>query len=139
MYIKLKQTVYSFRLLVQKYAWFWFLEKSLGIVSPPDFMNDFSRKKFLILYSVNWPNFIVWLPVLLEILDNMCIAILCFPGWDVISVETDFTFQVELFFYVTKKSREKFKHLENEKRFLGEINFLHSATHEATHIYHFYH
>ena len=27
---------------------------------------------FLTLYLVNWPNFIVWLPVFLEILGNMC-------------------------------------------------------------------
>ena len=27
------------------------------------------------LYSINWPNFFVWLPLLLEILGNMCIAI----------------------------------------------------------------
>ena len=27
------------------------------------------------LYSINWPNFIVWLPLLLEILGNMCIVL----------------------------------------------------------------
>ena len=43
-------------------------------------MYDFSRKIFLILCSINWPNFNVWLSVLLEILDNMRIAIICFPG-----------------------------------------------------------
>ena len=51
------------------------LEKGLGIVSPPDFGYDFSRKIFLMLHSINWPNFIVWLPLLLEVLGNMCIAI----------------------------------------------------------------
>ena len=53
------------------------LDKGLGIVSPADFMYDFSTKMFLILYCINWPNFIVWLPLLLEILNNMCIAIVC--------------------------------------------------------------
>ena len=38
---------------------FDFLEKGLGIVSPPHFVNDFSIKTFLVLYSMNWPNFIV--------------------------------------------------------------------------------
>ena len=38
---------------------FDFLEKGLGIVSPPHFVNDFSRKMVLMLYSNNWPNFIV--------------------------------------------------------------------------------
>ena len=50
---------------------FDFLEKGLGIVSPPYFVYDFSRKMFLMLYSINWPNFIVWLPLLLEILGNI--------------------------------------------------------------------
>ena len=30
-----------------------FLEKGLGIASPPNFVYDFSRKMFLMLYSVN--------------------------------------------------------------------------------------
>ena len=30
-----------------------FLEKGLGIVSPPYFVYDFSRKMFLMLYSIN--------------------------------------------------------------------------------------
>ena len=37
----------------------------------------FQKKSFLMLYFVNWPNFISWLPLLLEILGNMCIAIVC--------------------------------------------------------------
>ena len=56
---------------------FNFSEKGLGLVSPPHFVNDFSRKMFLILNSINGLNFIVWLPLLLEILGNMCIAIVC--------------------------------------------------------------
>ena len=32
---------------------FNFLEKGLGIVSPPHFVFDFSRKMFLKLYSIN--------------------------------------------------------------------------------------
>ena len=50
---------------------FGFLEKGLGIVSPPHFVNDFSRKTFLMLHSINWSSFIVWLPLLLEILGNI--------------------------------------------------------------------
>ena len=56
---------------------FDFLDKGLGIVSPAYFVYDFSTKMFLMLYSINWPNFIVWLPLLLEILGNMYIAIVC--------------------------------------------------------------
>ena len=32
---------------------------------------------------LNWSVFIVWLPLVLEILGNLCIAIVCFPGCDV--------------------------------------------------------
>ena len=56
---------------------FNFSEKGLGLVSPPHFVYDFSRKMFLMLYSINWPNVIVWLPLLLRILGNMCITIVC--------------------------------------------------------------
>ena len=56
---------------------FDFLDKGLGTVSPPHFVYDFSTKLFLTLYSINWPNLIAWLPLLLEILNNMCIATVC--------------------------------------------------------------
>ena len=38
---------------------FDFLEKVLGIVFPPHFVYDFSRKMFFMLYSINWSNIIV--------------------------------------------------------------------------------
>ena len=58
---------------------FDFLEKDLGlgIVSTPHFLYDFSRKMFLMLYSINQPTFIALLPLVLETLVNMCIAIVC--------------------------------------------------------------
>ena len=56
---------------------FDFLEKGLGIVSPTHFVYDFSRKMFRKLYSSNRQVFIAWLSLLLEILVNMCIAIVC--------------------------------------------------------------
>ena len=77
---------------------FDFLEKGQGIVSPPYFVNDFSRKMFLMLYSINWPHFIVWLPLLLETLDSTYIAIVCFPGFDVINFEINLIFLISLFF-----------------------------------------
>ena len=54
-----------------------FLVKGLGIVSPANFGYDFSTKIFLMLQSINWPNFIAWLPLLLDILSNTFIAIVC--------------------------------------------------------------
>ena len=47
------------------------------LVSLPHFMRYFRSKIFFLLYSINWPNFIVWLPLTREILGNMCIVIIC--------------------------------------------------------------
>ena len=46
---------------------FDFLDKGLRIVSLAYFVYDFSTRTFLMLYSINWPNFIAWLPLLVEI------------------------------------------------------------------------
>ena len=39
---------------------FNFSEKGPGLVSPPYFVYDFSRKMILLLHCINWPNFIIW-------------------------------------------------------------------------------
>ena len=95
---------------------FYFVEKGLGIVSPPHFMCGFSRKIFLMLHSINWPNFIVWLPLLLDILGNMCNVMVCFPVCDVINFKINLIFLIKSFFCMTEKSRRKLKYFENEKR-----------------------
>ena len=51
----------------------------------------------------------------------MRIAIVCFPGHDVINFESNFIFLIMPFSCMVKKSRQKFKYLENEKSFQGEI------------------
>ena len=76
---------------------------------------------FLMLCLINWSSLIVWLPLLLEVLGNRCIAIVCFQGCDVINLEINLIFLIKLFFYMTKKSQQKVKYLENEKSFKGEI------------------
>ena len=55
------------------------------------------------LYFINWPNFIVWLPFIIEILDNMCIAIVCKPDCDVMNFEVNLIFLVEPFFLHDQK------------------------------------
>ena len=56
---------------------FLFLKKALKAsgqhVSLIYFVHNFSRKIFIMLYSINSPNFIVWLSLLIEILLNKCI------------------------------------------------------------------
>ena len=78
---------------------FVFLEKGPGIVSPPYFQNV-SHAFFL---SFIWPNFVVWLPLLLEIFGKMCMAITCFPGIDVKN------FEINLMFPAVSPHDQKFK------------------------------
>ena len=100
---------------------FNFSGKGLGLVSLPHSVYDYSRKMFHVLHSINSPNFIVWLPLLLEILGNMYITIVSLPGCDVVKVETNLIFLNKPFCYMTKKSRQKFRYLENKKSFWCEI------------------
>ena len=79
-----------------------FVEKVVGIVSQLHLVCDFLRKMFLLLYSMNWPIFIVWLSLLLEILVTMRIAIVCFSGCDVINIKINLIFLIKLFFYMTE-------------------------------------
>ena len=53
----------------------YFSQKSLEIISPPHFVNNFSIKIFIMLYSINWSDLLAWLPSLLKILVNLCVAI----------------------------------------------------------------
>ena len=54
-------------------------------------------------------------------MGNMCITIVCFPVCDVINFEINLIFLIKLFFYMTKKLRQKFKCLENEGSFQDEM------------------
>ena len=64
------------------------------------------------LHPINWPNFIVWLSLLLKILGNICK-----PDCDVIKFEINLIFLTKPFCYMTQKSRQKLKYLEKEKSF----------------------
>ena len=44
---------------------FNFSEKGLGLISAQHFKHDFSRQMSLMLHSIKWPYFVVWLPLLL--------------------------------------------------------------------------
>ena len=84
-----------------------FVEKGLGIFSTPHFVLNFSRKMWLMLYSINWPNFNVSLPSVFGILGNVCIAIVCFPSSDAVNFEINLIFLIKPFFYKTKKTKTK--------------------------------
>ena len=81
---------------------------SLGLASRPHFLYNFSRKIFLMLHSIYWPHFIVWLFLLFEILGIMCIEIICCRVCDVINFEITLSFLIKSFSYMIQKVRTKF-------------------------------
>ena len=116
-----KKTVKNARLLIQICAKFWFFRKGLEIVSPLHFVHDISRKIFLMLCSIDWPNLTAWLHVLLELLGNMFIGTVCFSGYGIINFEINLIVLIKTFFYMTKKLIQKINYLENEKSSEDEI------------------
>ena len=57
------------------------------------------------------------LPLLLEILVNMCIVIVSKQVFDVIHFEINLIFPIKPFSSMTENSRQKFKYLVNVKSF----------------------
>ena len=90
------------------------------------FLNDIQRKIALTLYFINWPNYIVWLPLLLAILGNLCIMIICFPVCDIINFETNLSFLIKLFLYITKKSGQNCKQLKKKQLLLWNKKYFSS-------------
>ena len=83
------------------------IKRGLEQVSLPHFWHNFQRKIFLLLYSINWPNFTVWFSLLCEILGNMCIAIACKPGCENMNFEVNLIFLIKPFFPTWPKSCDK--------------------------------
>ena len=77
--------------------------RGLELVSLPHFLHNFWSKIFLLIYSINWSSFIVWLFLICEILGNMFIAIVCLPGCDIINFETNLTSLVKPWFLHDQK------------------------------------
>ena len=88
--IELKQVYKTVHYWSRDMLNFVFLEKDPGIISPSYFMNDFSRKMFLMLHSINWPNFIAWLSLLPEAMAN-------FLGCDVRNFKINLVFVMDPF------------------------------------------
>ena len=76
---------------------FEFLDKGLRIVSPPHYICVLQKKCFSCY--ILWIDFIVWL---LKILDNICVAILCFPICDVINLNLTVLSNQAVFLYEQK-------------------------------------
>ena len=52
-------------------------KKRSGTSLSASFFTSCLRKNIPLFQSINWPGFIAWLPLLPEILGNMCIAMIC--------------------------------------------------------------
>ena len=85
---------------------FNFPEKSLGQVCPPHFADDFSRKMFLIF------SHYILLNDQISLSDSLYFS----RYWAICVLQLLFN-QAVTFCYMTKKSRQKLKYLENEKSF----------------------
>ena len=96
-------------------------KRGLELVSLPHLKHDFWGKIILTSFFIKWLNFIAWLTLLLEILGNMCTAIICCPVCDVINFQTNLSLLIKPFFLINKKSKQIYKYLKNEKNFQHEI------------------
>ena len=92
-------------------------KKRSGTSFPISCFACFLTKIFLMLYFIIWPNFIVRLPLLLEILGNMCIAMICCPVCDVITFEINYNFVIKPFFNISKKSEKNVNNSGMERAF----------------------
>ena len=73
----------------------------------PLVLRDFWGKIFLLFYSIIRKNLTVLLPLLREILCNMCFVIVCETGCEVIIFEIDLIFLIKLFFLYVQKTKTK--------------------------------
>ena len=109
--ISQKQTVWNFRLFIQGHAQFCFFKKGSETSFSTSFLHDFSRKIFLMSYSIKRANFIIWLHLLLAISGNIR------------TLKFALAFLWNHFFYITKNSEETLKYLKNEKNFQKRVFF----------------
>ena len=86
-----------------------FSQKKEGseLVPVSHLLHGFWRKVFLLLCSINWSNFIVWLSLLKEILSNMLIVIVFYSGCEVINFKINFMFLIKPFFLHGEKVKKK--------------------------------
>ena len=89
------------------------------LVSSSSFLHFFFEKN--ISRYINWLNFIVWMPLLLEIMGKMGTVTIFFPICDLIDFEINLSLSLSRFPTWPKKSGQKFRYVENDDGFLDEI------------------
>ena len=70
---------------------------------------------FFLLYSINWPNFVVWFSFLQ--FWTICVLQFCFPACHIINLEINLIFLIRSFFCMTKTWCLKIKYLEDKRAF----------------------
>ena len=113
--------------MIQRYAQFWFFRWGSG--------NSFSTTFCVWFFNKIAPHVIFYCLTKFHCLvaftswdmEQYVIAILRQPGCDIINFKINLIFLIKSFLYITKKTRQKLKYLENEKSFYSEIkkNFHH--------------
>ena len=83
---------------------------------------------------MNWPNFIVCLPLICEILSNMFVVILCYPGCDVTNFRNNLIFLIKLYFLHAQKVKTKMW-ISSERKRIGANNFFFLEGESPTLIY----
>ena len=71
------------------------------------------EENYFSYFSIDWPDPLVWLPLILEVMGDIYIVIICFLVYDVINFEINFSFLIKPFYYRTKKSGQKCEYLKN--------------------------
>ena len=91
---------------------FGFLEKGLGIVSPSNFVYDFSRKMFLMFHLSDWLYVLrYWVIRAFQLFVSQFVTL--FVNFEINLL----IFLIKSFLYMAKMLRQTFKYLENEMSF----------------------
>ena len=69
----------------------------------------------------------VWLPLIHEILGNICIPIVCQPDFDVMNFKINLIFLIKPFFYRTKKPWKNLTILRMKRAFWDKIKSIFSS------------
>ena len=87
--------------LLEMFTFFsWLVISLTGTSFSTAFCAWFLRKILLMLHSINWPIFIIWLSLVLEILDNVCCNYMSSPICDVRNFEINHSFLIKPFSFI---------------------------------------
>ena len=89
------------------------------LVSSSSFLHFFWEKCFS--RYIYWLNFIVWMPLLLEIMSKMGTVTICFAICDLIDFEINLSLSLSRFPTWPKKSGQNFIYVETDESFLDEV------------------